>query len=377
MNLQQGGGQYPQQGPRKLLKQRVFQKDGPAMTSTPYQSYNPPPPPGFSVSPQPGDEWGYNATPQYPSANTYPTYNALPSQFQPQPQPPYGQPQFMMPQQPPAMFPSMIPGGYADIISNPLVTNVMKEYGENIMKSAGDQVLGRVGGLKYYFAVDTRYVMRKLKLLMFPFLHKDWGVQYEQDQPVQPRYEINAPDLYIPTMAYVTYILLAGLVLGIQNRFSPEKLGLHATTATLWICGELGVEYIMLYLTNIQTNLKFWDLLAYAGYKYVGIIVAILIGQLFQWTGYLVCISYCALALAFFMMRSLKSRVMESPVVQQQNVSSYGGQPVSPPPPVHGTTRRMYFLVLVALAQPLLMLYLSYHLIRSNVADPSVQSAPL
>uniref|UniRef100_A0A8D8LSA0 Protein YIF1 n=1 Tax=Cacopsylla melanoneura TaxID=428564 RepID=A0A8D8LSA0_9HEMI len=374
MNLG-GGGQYPQQGPRKLLKQRVFHKDGPQMTSTPYQSYNPPPPPGFSVTPQPADEWGYDANPQYQSANTYPAYNAPPAQFQPQAQPQqaYGQPQFMMPQQQP-MYPSMIPPGYTDIISNPLVTNVMREYGENIMKSAGDQVrdqvLGKVGGLKYYFAVDTRYVMLKLKLLLFPFLHKDWGVQYEQDQPVQPRYELNAPDLYIPTMAYVTYILLAGLVLGIQNRFSPEKLGMHATTATLWTGGELGAEYIMLYLANIQTNLKFWDLLAYAGYKYVGIIVAILIGQMFQWTGYLVCISYCALALAFFMMRSLKSRVMESPVSQMYN------DPASPPPPV-GTTRRMYFLVLVALAQPLLMLYLSYHLIRSSVADPSVQSAPL
>lgn len=43
---------------------------------------------------------------------------------------------------------------------------------------------------------------------------KDWSVKYEQDGPVQPRFEINAPDLYIPSMAYVTYILVAGLVLG-------------------------------------------------------------------------------------------------------------------------------------------------------------------
>lgn len=40
-------------------------------------------------------------------------------------------------------------------------------------------------------------------------------MKYEQDGPVQPRFEINAPDLYIPTMAYVTYVLVAGFVLGL------------------------------------------------------------------------------------------------------------------------------------------------------------------
>jgi len=49
---------------------------------------------------------------------------------------------------------------------------------------------------------------------------QDWSIKYEADsQPVQPRYEINAPDLYIPVMAYVTYVLVAGLVLGTQERY--------------------------------------------------------------------------------------------------------------------------------------------------------------
>lgn len=52
---------------------------------------------------------------------------------------------------------------------------------------------------------------------------QDWSVKYEQDGPVQPRFEINAPDLYIPTMAYVTYVLVAGLVLGMQDRYVSMK----------------------------------------------------------------------------------------------------------------------------------------------------------
>ena len=27
---------------------------------------------------------------------------------------------------------------------------------------------------KYYFAVDNSYVTRKLRLILFPFIHSDW-----------------------------------------------------------------------------------------------------------------------------------------------------------------------------------------------------------
>lgn len=44
-------------------------------------------------------------------------------------------------------------------------------------------------------------------------------MKYDQDNPVQPRYDLNAPDLYIPTMAYITFVVLAGLVMGEHGRF--------------------------------------------------------------------------------------------------------------------------------------------------------------
>lgn len=46
-------------------------------------------------------------------------------------------------------------------------------------------------------------------------LFQDWSVKYDQEKmPVQPRYDINAPDLYLPTMGFITYIFLASLLLG-------------------------------------------------------------------------------------------------------------------------------------------------------------------
>jgi hypothetical protein len=54
------------------------------------------------------------------------------------------------------------------------------------------------------------------------------------------------------------------------SRFSPEMLGIHASSALAWSVIEIIVELVTLYITNIQTNLKTLDLLAYGGYKYVG-----------------------------------------------------------------------------------------------------------
>ena len=56
-------------------------------------------------------------------------------------------------------------------------------------------------------------------LLLFPFAQKDWAIKYNQDEPVQPKYDVNAPDLYIPCMGYITYILMVGYILGLKNAF--------------------------------------------------------------------------------------------------------------------------------------------------------------
>lgn len=98
-----------------------------------------------------------------------------------------------------------------------------------------------VNKLKYFFAVDTAYVAKKLGLLVFPYTHQvsippgelaslsplvknltdpqistpslslcscfpdhlchcqNWNMQYSHDVPLPPRKDLNAPDLYIPS----------------------------------------------------------------------------------------------------------------------------------------------------------------------------------
>ena len=61
------------------------------------------------------------------------------------------------------------------------------------------------GALKPYFNVSTSYVVRKIRLLLFPWRHKPWSRQLRRNEISgapegfkPPREDINAPDLYIP-----------------------------------------------------------------------------------------------------------------------------------------------------------------------------------
>ncbi|OXU27191.1 hypothetical protein TSAR_002508 [Trichomalopsis sarcophagae] len=238
----------------------------------------------------------------------------------------------------------------SQLLNQPVVANVAMQYGSDLA-NAGKQQIEKyvpVTALKYYFAVDTDYVITKLILLFFPFTHKDWSIKYEQDNPLQPRYEKNAPDMYIPTMAFLTYVVVAGLALGTQEKFTPEQLGITASSALAWGILELLVHIITLYVMNLETSLRYLDLLAYCSYKYVGINVALLMSLIFGRLAYYIILVYYSGSLGFFLTRSLKLRVIP------EGHSSYSAI---------GNKRRMYFILFVSGIQSVLMWWLSYHLV--------------
>ena len=83
--------------------------------------------------------------------------------------------------------------------------------------------------LRYYFAVNNSYVKNKLRLLFFPFRHSNWTrlmvSQGAGDAYRAPRDDINAPDLYIPTMGFLTWVMLSAILLGTAMEFTPEAFG--------------------------------------------------------------------------------------------------------------------------------------------------------
>jgi hypothetical protein len=71
-------------------------------------------------------------------------------------------------------------------------------------------------------------------------------------------------------MALVTYILVAALQTGIQERFHPQILGVSATRALLVVLLDFLFVQCGCYLLNIQGTGQVVDLIAYGGYKFVG-----------------------------------------------------------------------------------------------------------
>jgi hypothetical protein len=65
----------------------------------------------------------------------------------------------------------------AQFIKDPFIANAAMQYGQNLV-GQGQQFIDQnlekymsVSKVKYYFAVDTRYVMKKIQLIFFPFAH--------------------------------------------------------------------------------------------------------------------------------------------------------------------------------------------------------------
>ncbi|XP_050195029.1 protein YIF1B-B-like isoform X3 [Myiozetetes cayanensis] len=185
--------------------------------------------------------------------------------------------------------------------------------------------------------------------------------------PLSPPPDVNAPDLYIPAMAFLTYILLAGLALGTQNRFSPDSLGLAlgtqnrfspdslglvASSALAWLVLEVLSVLLSLYLVTVSTDLTPIDLLAFSGYKYVGMIVGLVAGLLLGRPGYFAVLSWCCLSIFIFMIRTLRLKLLSEAAAEGVLVRGAKNQ------------LRMYLTMAIAAAQPLFMYWLTYHLLR-------------
>ena len=117
-------------------------------------------------------------------------------------------------------------------------------------------------------------------------------------------------------MGFVTYILLSALLAGLRGAFSPDLFGLTATTAFFLVVLEILGLKAGCYFLNISNESQWLDLVAYSGYKFVGIIVTTVVAELFNagggtggWAGWIV-FAYTFSALAFFLVRTSYGDVM-------------------------------------------------------------------
>ncbi|RKU43639.1 hypothetical protein DL546_004833 [Coniochaeta pulveracea] len=214
-------------------------------------------------------------------------------------------------------------GPYGNFMNDP-TAQLASQFGQTAFKHGQEyleQNVNRyvnVSALKHYFNVTNSYVLQKLALVIFPWRHKPWsrkqtiGPNGQEGWYLPPRDDINSPDMYIPVMSLVTYILLSSAIAGFRGQFQPELLGLTASWALVVVIIEILILKLGCYFLSISNESQLLDLVAYSGYKFVGIIATIVIAELFSggkgtggWFGWSVFI-YMFLANAFFIMRSLR-----------------------------------------------------------------------
>lgn len=208
---------------------------------------------------------------------------------------------------------------------------------------------------KYYFTVNHSYVLRKLLLLLKPWGTRTWARQRAVDPSqfssgsdgttsyLPPRDDVNAPDLYIPVMAFATYVLLVGFMHGIRQQFNAELLARHFSKGA----GVLVLEAVMiklgLYLINARAT-PWLDVIAYRGYKFVGVAATMAVSILAPRL-YWVSLFYASSMMGLFLMRSHRRIVMPREAVNN---------------PAEVARRNAFLLFLCALQYPIYWILVTY-----------------
>lgn len=126
-----------------------------------------------------------------------------------------------------------------------------------------------------------------------------------------PKQDVNSPDLYIPLMAFMTYVLLYGLSqgLGTTSTFTPDLLIQGVWRCLILQLIECGL--IKLGVSMMSVSVPFLDLFSYTGYKYVHLCLA-LISSIFGGTIKFLVALYLSAVMGFFLLKTMASVIPQS-----------------------------------------------------------------
>jgi protein transport protein YIF1 len=218
--------------------------------------------------------------------------------------------------QPPAVSPAQNFDSFATASGvNPQMLGLAARAGKGTIDNVVSQMTPGMSNfwltLKLHFAVDNSYVFKKISIILFPFRNKKWARASADDgqngqyyTKALPKHDYNAPDLYLPLMSFITYVLLVGYVKGTENQFTPEDL-----INAVWRCLLLQLvesSIIKVGLNVMNANIvSFLDVVSYTGYKYVGLCGTVLAFCLGGWI-FTLFTFYQAFALFFFTIKTFK-----------------------------------------------------------------------
>lgn len=142
-----------------------------------------------------------------------------------------------------------------------------------------------------YFNVNHGYVLHKIAWQMVPLPQVKPGASSTGElggaAGLENRYGVRIseglelaheePDLYIPLMGFVTYVLLCGLARGLSGDFHPDVLSSASSFAVVMLILEVLAAKAGLYIAGAMTAPAV-DIGALLGYKYMYLSLVLFVG---------------------------------------------------------------------------------------------------
>ena len=251
-------------------------------------------------------------------------------------------------------------------MQNPLTQVGMQFVQSNVARNVSGALVA-VEGLRYHFAVSNAYVRNKISRLLFPYMTREFrrlnataiadaagrlsvpdasGTAY-----AAPSHDVNAPDLYIPTMAFITFVLSSGLAKMAKSSFHPENLVTISSSAVLLQLIEIGALKGA-FMGLSADSVPVLDLLSYTSYKYVGLTLNTLAGVVLGKNFYYVFLVYTGCSMAYFFINTLL------PIVVYETRNLAPGLPAPAISP-QAKSQRINVVGIAGIAQIILMWLLS------------------
>jgi len=216
-----------------------------------------------------------------------------------------------------AKMSEMLPGqqfidNIANFPANP-ISQLGVAYGKDLLAKSQVSRYLSLDSFRYYFNVNNSYVLNKLQVLFAPMRHKSWkrlesrfgNAQETSYNP--PREDINAPDLYIPFMGFMTWVLLYSFVIGHSfSAFTPELMGSITSRGLTFMVLEVLIIKGGFFFFEDALNVYWLDIVAYCGYIFVLIVANLVVGLLFGSVLYYITLLVTSTFIAMFMAKTLR-----------------------------------------------------------------------
>lgn len=206
-----------------------------------------------------------------------------------------------------------------NFMQNPLVKDAIfnKYPGMQRIPAITDYVFS--AEIRHYFNVSNKYVVNKIKMILLPFIPQedDRPNDFVSDQShhiMSMKKSLNSPDLYIPLMAIMTFILLICFTRGMGDQFQPDLIGYYTTNCVLGSMMEIFIYKIVLILVHIK-SLSVLDLIALVNYKYVGLCLIVILNLILSSWFIFILQLYTSFATVLYMYNVLKSHAQSTATV--------------------------------------------------------------